>query len=110
MTPATQKKIQASRASNKDARKTQEIIINKKWKIARLDEYNWAIIRKGHEKYPWYYGRLLDALLAIPDKILDEGQMKTMEDILKSVHEVASTINTLRFTKFEGVKDGIGDS
>lgn len=110
MSPAHKEKIAATRASQKALWAKQVIVINKKWRIERVDELNWGIIRKGYEKRPYFFGTLIDALLALPHKILDEEQMKSMKEILTAVKEVAETLERLRFTKFENLGDNKADA
>lgn len=109
-------KAAATRQKKKAAQDQQVIVINDKWKIVRLDELNWAVVFSGKHpitgerqdaKQPWVYGKLIDALLALPHKMLDEGQKKTLADILKDVQEMCATLERLRFMKFSALDDNL---
>lgn len=76
----------------KQSRLKQQIKICPGWSIVRFDEFNWAIPptqeRGGSKTDNWYYGRLIDALRAIPHKMLDRGSKNTMEDILSQLQAI----------------------
>lgn len=107
MKPESRKKAQENRALAKGEREAQVIVVNSKWKITRFDAYNWAVIRKGYEKEPWYYARLIDALQALPHKILDEAQIKTLADISREIESIKKDLDALRFYRFEILKDNL---
>ena len=65
------------------------------WTLKRSDAMNWAIIRKGHEDRPWFYGRLLHALRDIPHKLLNEGDKKTFAAIETHMEEILKIIDRL---------------
>lgn len=82
----------------------QEIEICKGWKIVRFDSQNWSIPatkERGGGKRDWYYGKLIDALHAIPDKMLNLTEAATLREILNQQREIKEVIERLRFTKFE---------
>lgn len=105
MTPESRSKAQATSATKTKERDNQTIVINSKWKITRPDDYNWCIVRKGYEKEPWFYARLIDALQALPHKILDEQQLRALADILKASQEIANELEGLRFYIFRALND-----
>lgn len=109
MTPETRKKAKESREAQTKFFASQIIKLNDNWKIIRDDEWNWAIIRKGHEKYPWFYGKLSDALLSLPHKILDEKQIKDIKDVNRALDEIKQSIDSLMFSKFENYRKDLQD-
>ena len=95
-------KARATRGANKDTYANQVIRLGN-WTLKRADEYNWAIIRKGKELEPWYYGRLIHALQDLPHKMLSEGQKKTLEDILEqqdAIHKEITDMFNMKFDHF----------
>lgn len=74
----------------------QTITINDTWKIVRLDVKNWQIqhlmpLESGKRKgeLEWaemgYFGTLRTAIIALPDKMLDDVANGTLTDVKNSL-------------------------
>lgn len=92
-------KARASKEAKKTAHSKQCIQIGPSMRLMRFNDLNWAIIRKGHEKEPYFYGRLIDALKDIPHKLLRDGEWKTLQDILKRMEQAQKTVEIMCWNK-----------
>jgi hypothetical protein len=91
----------------------KKVQINKNWRILNTDSFNWQIQKlKGGKWGPWsgrdnFYGRVTDALNALPATMLQDMDQKTLQgilDALKGIREdIAGTLARLEFTKFDEI-------
>jgi len=86
----------ATREANKGKKGKQEIKL-KGLTLKKLDPLNWTIERP--KQRPLYYGTLLAALEDIPNKMLDEAQIKDIRDIKQVLVEIKEEISSIRLMK-----------
>ena len=98
-------KAQKAKRAKAQAHAAQEIRVNDELRIVRVDEYNWQIQKqKAGDWKPWprdnFYGRLPDALLALPATMLGEDARGSLADVQRSlagiVEEVALAVRMSR--------------
>jgi hypothetical protein len=70
----------------------QVIVIDPNWRIRRMDRWNWEIQYKG--RFYGYYGRLLNALQALPAKMLDAEVLTSLATITDRQQAINSQIAT----------------
>ena len=85
---------------------SQIITINKDWRIDRMDVRNWEIqhlvkIKEGKNagNIEWqglgYYSTLRQALLALPDKMLDDVANGTLTDVKNALAGIREAIKAI---------------
>lgn len=86
--------IQASRKANRNKFDSQTVVINKDWKIIRLDELNWQIVHTFNPEpwNRWYYGSLRAALAGLPDKMLSREDKTSIAEVTGSHRHIIKTI------------------
>ncbi len=97
-------KMQAAKAEKSATFSKQKINIATGWTIQRFDELNWEIPpskQRGGGPVSWYYGKLIDALYAVPDRMLNQGDKFTLSDILKQYREIREVIEKMHHLSFE---------
>lgn len=101
---------QAGRRKKKAARGNQTIVL-RHFTINRLDELNWQVIYNGKppegadvptKKYPWFYGRLVNALGDLPHKMLDHNEIGSVAEAVGHMKRIEQQIAELYKIKFEG--------
>lgn len=92
MTRTDSLKAHQARAVRKSALKTQVVTVDPHWRIVRFDEFNWQIQYKG--EFKGYYSHLLDALKALPTKMLDTQAQGTLEQVLELNRTLQARIET----------------
>ena len=85
------------------------IQINKQWRIQATDSLNWQIQKLKSGKWiPWsgrdnFYGRLPDALSALPATLLQDADQKTLQGILDALkgirNDIAEAMSRMEFLK-----------
>lgn len=70
----------------------QVIVIDPNWCIRRADRYNWEIQHQG--RFYGYYGRLLNALQALPLKMLDAEVLTSLATITDRQEAISRQIAT----------------
>jgi len=76
-------KIKATLKAKAEKFRSQTIKVDETWSIVRADELNWQIRHKD-QRAPydkWFFGTLRGALLALPDKMLEEEAKGTIDDV-----------------------------
>jgi hypothetical protein len=76
-------KIKAALKAKAEKFKSQTIKVDENWSIVRLDQLNWQIRHKD-QRAPYdkrFFGTLRGALLALPDKMLEEEAKGTIGDV-----------------------------
>lgn len=104
----TQKEKSKETRDNNKALWSKQVMIFGDWTLKRFDEQNCAIIRKGFETRPWYYGRLLHAIRDIPHKLLSEGDKQSLADISAQLEDIRKIIDRLDLT-FLKTRDSKGE-
>ena len=84
-------KAKEAKAANKAKFESQTIRVNDDWQIVRSDALNWEIQYQG--KFKGYYGRILDALKALPHKMLDEQSNNSLADVQRGLDAIHATID-----------------
>jgi hypothetical protein len=86
-------KQQATLAKQKENRNAQTMHIGD-YTVRRLDEYNWTIVDdKGHEC--GFYAHRIDALRALPIKLLDYSLRNQLADLNQLLREYNDKLNQL---------------
>ena len=86
----TAAKIKASKAAKRQAFGAQTIEIGQDWRIIRADEFNWEIQHKG--KFKGFYGKLPDALHALPASMLGEAAKNSLAEVVRGQKAIQATI------------------
>ena len=88
-------KIKATKAAKKTRLSAQTIAVDKDWRIERVDDCNWRILYK--DEFRGYFYRLVDALDALPHRMLSEQAKTSLGHIhgcLKAIQESIQTAVT----------------
>lgn len=90
MTRTNNAKMHKARAIRAAALKTQVVMVDDDWRIVRFNEQNWMVQHEG--QFSGYYGHLLDALQALPAKMLDPKAAGTLDQILELNRSIQARI------------------
>ena len=100
---AAREKMKAAREKHKQARADQAIVFGD-WRIERSDEMNWVIRYKNERQVRGHYYRLVNALQALPDKILNAEAKSSLAEILAALRRIQATIaEAVEQAKIKGV-------
>ena len=89
-TPEHLAKMQEARIKARQGLDSQTITIDKDWRIIRPDELNWELQYKYKTK--GYYSTIVNALSALPAKMLNEAARGTLDELLKIHREIIRKI------------------
>ena len=90
-TAESKQKAIATRAAKNELHASQTVVIDKDWRIERIDDMNWQVLHK--DKFNGYYGRLTHALKALPDKMLATEARGSLTQIVATLQSIEARID-----------------
>lgn len=91
-TPEKRAIAQAKADATRDEYSHQVIVINETFTVRRQDSRNWCIERRGEPD--GFYSSPDLALLALPRKMLNEGQIHSIKDVCDRQREIMTFLRS----------------